>query len=122
MSRKFNYKVDVYFRCRGSTRLYMLLGCLKEVAIKLGAKNPYPTYLGAGVFQVAWSKGGLAEIQDTREGVARLWTTKVDKAKYGVIRSVFREYWEENYDVVNQAKSRATRRLTNMEDLLARRL
>ena len=112
-----SYKVDVYFRCEELPRLYLLIDCLKEVALHFGAKNPYPIYLGDGYFQVAWSKKGQAEIQDTKQGMARLWTTKIDRQQYETIRAIFKDFWRENYSPTNQEKVRKTRRITNLETL-----
>ena len=118
MSAAPTYKVDVYFQCEDPNRLYMLLDCLKEVAIRLDAKNPYPTYLGTGSFQVVWSKIGQAEIQDTCQGVARLWTTKLNKSTYEIVRSIFKSFWDENYDIVTQEKVRDSRKITKLSDFL----
>ena len=118
-----SYKIDVYFRCQDMARLYLLIDCLKEVALHFGAKNPYPVYLGDGYFQVTWSKRGMAEIQDTKQGMARLWTSKINRNQYENIRAIFRAFWKENYSPVNKEKVRRihryrkTRRITNLRNL-----
>jgi hypothetical protein len=71
----------------------------------MNSPSPYPIYLGGGNFQINWEEG-CAEIQDTSKGVARLWTTPMNKSDYGRVRNAFSDYWNENYiiDVQDKAK------------------